>query len=855
MYKVYARNPHFSPYTRITFSNDSSTETNFDYLYFYYYKDGFLYRTNKITGNLSNRNVVIPSNSFYIFWNSDVSENQYSWCVWSIDPSDSGSPEPAEIISDLPKAIDETIVMNSSFVIDGEEMVVVELPSRTAPYPNNEQFLWYITSSNTGYDAICIYNDIYSTDETKALSPVLNLSEGNAGDFSIKLPPCNIGYDFIKRLTTEIIIEEKGREIWSGRVISSKEDFQKNKTFTCEGELAYLNDTTQPQQEYNNTSIFNFLKAILTAHDAKDRFYGNNKQFDIGTVTVNNSSATYHYTNYETTYKAIADKLVDKYGGYIKLRKQNGKRYIDYISETDRPTSSQEIHFATNLLDFTKTYNSTDFYTVLLPLGKKIGDEYSEDDVLSAYTTVESVNDGSPYVINNDAVAAYGWIEGTMNFNDVEDPEELLYLAQYYLSTVQFDNLVLDLKAIDLSYLGADYEKIQLSDKVRVVSRPHGLDRFFPVTKMTINLDNPANNSFTLGSTDVTTMSAKSVSGNSSIEEAIKSMPSKGSLLAAARKNAADIMDSFTTGYITTTQKDNGSQELYISDVKISDGYNPDNPMASASKYWRWNLNGLAYYNKSDSSYQSGPKVAITMDGSIVADFINTGYLGDGVGNFYLDMANGTLRMKNGTFSGTINIGGGDGLNGVLNLYDADGTLKYKLDKSNGLTSFGKNYRGTRDYEVHYAASGYLLGEEHVSKNWCNNVIAYYNLGSSTPFAYFGLKGGSELSMRSSSGIGLYTTNNSSIFIEAGSDSIHLWNDSDGIIFSSEYKISFGIGSDDIFNIDDDGIHMKNGKKIYGKPSGGISHGMSYKGLDGGTYYLIFTDGILTDAGSGPVYD
>jgi phage minor structural protein len=84
--------------------------------------------------------------------------------------------------------------------------------------------------------------------------------------------------------------------------------------------------------------------------------------------------------------------------------------------------------------------------------------------------------------------------------------------------------------------------------------------------------------------------------------------------------------------------------------------------ITTATKVWRWNASGLGY---SKNGYNGNYGLAMTMDGAIVADYITTGSLTANIikagiltdlkGKFTLDMINGTLTMKDGTFSGTIN--------------------------------------------------------------------------------------------------------------------------------------------------------------------------------------------------------
>ena len=123
------------------------------------------------------------------------------------------------------------------------------------------------------------------------------------------------------------------------------------------------------------------------------------------------------------------------------------------------------------MIDFTKQWDSTEFATVIVPLGNRLDD--SPIEALDAYLTVESVNNGSMYVKSDEAFAAYGWIEKVVTWNDVSDPVVLLEKAKAYLRDLQFDNMELELSALDLHYLDVSIEAVKLLDEIRVISRPH----------------------------------------------------------------------------------------------------------------------------------------------------------------------------------------------------------------------------------------------------------------------------------------------------------------------------------------------------------------------------------------------
>ena len=454
-------------------------------------------------------------------------------------------------------------------------------------------------------DGVCIHNDVFALDKMKAVNPKLTLSDCAAGSLTMTLPSINVGYETIERMITDITVEKDGKEIWMGRVLSETKDFWNNRVLYCEGELAFFNDSTQPPKQYSGLSIRGYLEALIAVHNSK---VGANRQFQLGAVTVNDDQYPDRYTNYEKTM-ALLNDLIEKYGGHMRIRKENGVRYLDYLEECPN-TCSQTIQMGVNLIDFTKSWDSTEFATVIVPLGARLDNSPIEE--LDAYLTVADVNGGSIYVQSDDAIKAYGWIEKTVQFDDVTDPAVLLEKAKAYLSDLQFDNMVLELSALDMHYLDVDTEAVKLLDEIRVISLPHGLDRLFPVTQLEIPLDSPEKTQFKLGDTVQTSLTAVNNQTNAAILERIEALPKAHNILKEAKENATAIMNMATTGYITITKDQYGSETLYISNVR---------DYTKADKLWKWNMNGLGYSKDGGKTYG----LAITMDGSIVADYITTG--------------------------------------------------------------------------------------------------------------------------------------------------------------------------------------------------------------------------------------
>ena len=543
-------------------------------------------------------------------------------------------------------------------------------------------------------DGACIYSDVFALESMKVLNPKLVLEDNGAGSLSMKLPPMNVGYSSIVRMITDISVQKDGEEIWAGRVLSENKDFWNNRDLYCEGEMAFFNDSSQPPAEYSGLSVRAYLERLIAVHNSK---VTPNRRFTLGAVTVVDKNFPTYYTNYEKTM-AILNALVEQYGGHLRVRKVNGVRYLDYLAEYP-DTCSQVIQFGSNLIDFTRKWDSTEFATVIVPLGNRLDD--SPIEALDAYLTVESVNQGSMYVQSNEAVAAYGWIEKTVTWDEVSDPAVLLEKAKTYLTDLQFDNLELELSALDLHYLDVNTEAVKLLDEIRVISRPHGLDRMFPVKKLEIPLDNPEQTQFTLGDSVKTSLTSVNNQTSAAILQKIEGLPKAHSILKEAKENATQIMNMATTGYITITKDQYGSETLYISNVR---------DYTKADKLWKWNMNGLGYSNDGGKTFG----LAITMDGSIVADYITTGVLNADViragvlkdygGNFSLDFETGKLTMK----KGSINIGNGNfTVDEDGNLFARRGTFAGTLSGAKG-TFGGQLVAASGDFKGVVQASDFL---------------------------------------------------------------------------------------------------------------------------------------------------
>lgn len=489
-------------------------------------------------------------------------------------------------------------------------------------------------------DGALMYDPRY--EELALINPVVKLEENKAGSFSFKILPNHPLYDAIKRRKSVIQVLQDEDIIFAGLCVGEKKDFYNQKTVSCEGELAYLNDSIQRPKRYQDVTVRGLLEAYIENHNAQ---VDESKQFVVGMVTVEDSNdSIYCYTNMNSTMKEIKEDLVDDLGGYLRVRYADGVKYIDYLAEAMN-TTAQTIEIGENLLDFSSNIDSSEIATAIIPLGAVLEERTVEG--LDTRLTIESVNEGLDYVHSPEAVEAYGWIYKTVPFDGVTTPEALKRKGEQYLADIQFENMVIEAKAVDLHLTDAEIERFKLSDQIRVVSPPHGLNKLFRLTKFTINLNKPASNVITLGKDETVSLSAKSNQENEEIKKAIESIIPPSTVLNQAIANATALITAAMGGYVVKTQN-----ELLIMDT---------DDIKTAQKVWRWNINGLGFSN---TGYDGKYEIAMTMDGNFSADFISSGTM-------YAD------RIK----GGTLNLGGQNNDNGVLSVRDSEGKEVGRWDK------------------------------------------------------------------------------------------------------------------------------------------------------------------------------
>lgn len=495
------------------------------------------------------------------------------------------------------------------------------------------------------YSAYLNGNMFFSTastqDSTSLTTAKLELTAGTAGAFTFTIPPCNDSYGSFHKLIDFVDVYRDDDLIFSGRVYSIQETFDTQLKISCEGLLALLNDSIFRPVLFDG-QVRNLVRQILANHNSQVEA---SKQIQEGRLLIPDSECYRAYQTYETSISRLQD-LVQSYGGWMRVRKENGVLYFDWY-EANIDGTTQRIDFGENLIDVTQSEDADGIITVLIPLG------HADDN--NVRVNITSVNEGLDYLeADQEYIDKYGYVVGSHIWDDINYPNILKTKALQYLDACVTPRLYINLTAVDLADAGYDVDAFTPGQKIKVTSAPHGIDgEWFDCVTQNLDLLNPANNKLSLGSEKIGYIKAarsQSAEIQSSIER-IASTYTPRSELQIAIDTATSLITGNSGGHVVLHDSDGDGEpdELLIMDT-------PD--IDTAVKVWRFNNAGLGY---SSTGYDGTYGLAMTMDGQIVAgkivgdngsfgwlnaDYLRTGIIQGQQGSTWWNLNTGELHIE-----------------------------------------------------------------------------------------------------------------------------------------------------------------------------------------------------------------
>lgn len=329
-----------------------------------------------------------------------------------------------------------------------------------------------LLSSNLQQDPVSIFDP--SVKEMVLTNAVARLNAQSAGSFEFTAPRQHIFYDKIVPMGSNIEVKENGRTIFFGRPLPPTLDFFSNMVYHCEGALAFLNDAYLPPIENAFEEIeFNaLLDLVLSQYNSTqtrlDRVFSYDpSQFP--DVMIYDAEQW----NYQTVLDYLRDYMHQFVGGFFYTEWDDGILQFKW-KEKLTETSNQPITFGVNLLEMTRTGKM--FYTAAIAKGGQNLDG-------------EVAQMLAPKKMDNTLLDEYGTITAYLEYPDATTVDALDAYCDTYLREQRFDGLTLEMTAADLHLRNTEYNEFRIGQLVRVVSKPHDVERTLPITQIEVDIN------------------------------------------------------------------------------------------------------------------------------------------------------------------------------------------------------------------------------------------------------------------------------------------------------------------------------------------------------------------------------
>lgn len=308
-------------------------------------------------------------------------------------------------------------------------------------------------------------------------------------------------------------------------------------------------------------------------------------------------------------YRALHDteqSFKNRWGGEVQRR-----GYRININNRIGTNRGFQIRSNKNLLGFEVETNVDSVVTRIKPKGFNgiTIDDYVDSSLINNYSRIytKEIKYEDVKVKSEDSNEGYNTL--------AEAQTELIRRAKDEFITNHIDEIeatyrisFLDLSKTEEYKDYAILERCYIGDTVNVYEEKLGININVRVNKIKYNILTQEVIEIELTNSDLSKYKVPSIID---IKNQLDLIPSSDSILSEAKKNATDLINSGLKDSYVIVRKN----EILIMDTQ---------DINTAKNVWRWNNGGLGF---SSTGYYGEFGTAITRDGKIVADFINTGLL------------------------------------------------------------------------------------------------------------------------------------------------------------------------------------------------------------------------------------
>lgn len=371
--------------------------------------------------------------------------------------------------------------------------------------------------------------------------PDVKLVVNGVDSFSFAIYPQHPLYREIECKVSRVKIWRDSELLFYGEVTGYSRGMYGIRTYDCEGALAWLNDL-HFSYAISGATPKEVLYWYIKQYNQKLR--DKSKSFELGTVTVH-KALTQSGTEgtiarssgvYPSFWEEIQDKLLDSFGGILRVRYVGSDTcagYIDWLAIPDG-TCTQDVRYAKNLLNCDWTYDCTALATAVVPLGKRKDssgdnevrltiDKADDDDatfMIQYMTGTDDLVKSGNMVYSKSRMEKYGLIQQAVTFDDITDAGTLAYQGAVWLRQNGKAASTIRAEAIDLADIDESVEHFTHGDYVRTKLPGDSAESLFPITAIEIPIAAPENAKLTVGTQESGITSESGGQGGGSIADA-----------------------------------------------------------------------------------------------------------------------------------------------------------------------------------------------------------------------------------------------------------------------------------------------------------------------------------------------
>lgn len=295
----------------------------------------------------------------------------------------------------------------------------------------------------------------------------------------------------IEEFVTYVEVFENSKKVFIGTVVSVEKSMNSDGMFiisvTCESVLNFLRN--------RSTGVWNFYAPGSKVESGAFGEIIKNATVD---VVLDKLLEHYNYTveNWKKIYKGnitvsgnldfVADRtncldvllnnIVKQLGGYVIIREDNNKFYLDYLKQPN--LTGDNIELAVNLKDISLQNNANGLYSRVYVFGKDRID-------------IHNVNNGLYYVEDTELLNKIGVIDYVLKLENETDKYKLIQEAKNFLKNQKKRIYSVSINVADKSYIDVANNRFELYQTCRVINQTLNLNEDMMIVEIERDLLKP----------------------------------------------------------------------------------------------------------------------------------------------------------------------------------------------------------------------------------------------------------------------------------------------------------------------------------------------------------------------------